>query len=136
MSRNDSGIKTLPGVVRLTWGIFDIAYVPLRLSVLPRLSIDAIHDGFILTWCMFKLIFEVYCSSGLNTILFILCHVWLCTSPAMSLYLAFRTLQSVSLNGTLALDYTDARFSSTLRRLQRQSLNVIILTGSGRHAGF
>lgn len=136
MSRNNSGIKTFPGVMRSTWGIFDIAYVPIRLSVLPRLSIGTIHDASILTWHMFKLIFEVYRSSGLNTILFILCHVWLCTSPAISLHLAFRTLQSVSLKGTLALAYTEARFSSTLRRLQRQSLDATILTGSGRHAGF
>lgn len=136
MSRNNSGIKTSPGVVRLTWGIFDIAYVPFRLSVLPRLSIGAIHDACILTWYMFKLILEVYRSSGLNTILFILCHVWLCTSPAISLYLAFRTLQNVSLKGTLALAYTEARFSSTLRGLRRRSLDVTILTGSGRRAGF
>lgn len=96
MSRH-SRIKTFPGLVRLNWGIFNIAYVPLRLSVLPRLSTGAIHDAFMLTWYMSKLISEVYRSSRLNTISFILCHIWLCTSPVISLYSAFRTLQCVSL---------------------------------------
>lgn len=114
MSRNKS-IKTFPGVVRLTWGIFDIAYVPkLRLSVVPQLSIGTISDTLTLTWYMFKLILEVYHSSRLNTVLFILCQVWLCASPAMSLYCAFRTLRIVSPISSLAQAHADEIIYSSM----------------------
>ncbi|KAK2459494.1 hypothetical protein APHAL10511_008478 [Amanita phalloides] len=84
--------KTKPGARRLAWGIFHIAYVPLRPSILPQLSISSFLDAITLSRYMFKLFLEIYYSSRLNAVLFVLCCVWLSTSPAVSLYLASRTL--------------------------------------------
>ncbi|KAF8633465.1 hypothetical protein AX15_001425 [Amanita polypyramis BW_CC] len=87
--------KTIPGVKRLTWGIFDIAYVPLKPSILPQFSISSASTACTLCSYMFKLFLEVYRSSPFNAVLFVVCQAWICTGPVVSLYLASRTLRTL-----------------------------------------
>ncbi|KAF8638918.1 hypothetical protein AX17_001831 [Amanita inopinata Kibby_2008] len=101
MPHSSNTQKTSTTVKRLTWGIFDIAYVPVRPPNFPRLSLDSFFDLFISSHYMLRLFFEVYGSSRLNTILFVLCHVWLCIGPVLSLYLASQSLHILA-NATSA----------------------------------
>jgi hypothetical protein len=79
---------------RRKWGIFDVAYEePSRLSIFrPLCTSEEFRGGVATLWRMFTFLFTLTTFASLR---YCVSHLWQATSPAISLLLAYLSLNLV-----------------------------------------